>query len=182
MVSFMKLNTWIGDPSSPGTTGCKKVKCGKLCAMVTIFGQKNHWCKLRMMMTFVEVKGQKRSNTVNNALWLQQKNRWCKLRMMMTFGGQRSTEVKYSKQRFVATKLGQKNCWCKLTMMMTFAEVKGQQRSYTVCPRKKLSKIWRHVAQQVTRIWQYPLVEQNVIVFLTFVSNFRKIHWSFHNK
>ena len=26
---------------------------------------------------------------------------------------------------------------------------------YTVCPRKKLSKFWRHVAQKVTRIWQY---------------------------
>ena len=70
-----------------------------ICAMATIFGQKNCWCKLRMMMTFhggqkssevkcgqtmlpnliartaeenlgcltfMEVKGQQRSNTVNN--------------------------------------------------------------------------------------------------------------------
>ena len=41
MVSFIKLNTWIGGPRSPGTTGGKKVKCGKLCTMATIFGQKN---------------------------------------------------------------------------------------------------------------------------------------------
>ena len=27
---------------SPGTTGGKKVRCGKLGAMATIFGQKNH--------------------------------------------------------------------------------------------------------------------------------------------
>ena len=33
-----------------------EVKCGKLCDMATIFGQKNHWCKLGMMMTFMEVK------------------------------------------------------------------------------------------------------------------------------
>ena len=33
-----------------------EVKCGKLCDMVTIFGQNNHWCKLGMMMTFMEVK------------------------------------------------------------------------------------------------------------------------------
>ena len=33
-----------------------EVKCGKLCDMATILGQKNHWCKLGMMMTFMEVK------------------------------------------------------------------------------------------------------------------------------
>ena len=47
-----------------------KVKCGKLCAMATIFGQKNRWCKLRMIMTFMEVKGHQRSNMVNYVLWL----------------------------------------------------------------------------------------------------------------
>ena len=47
-------------------------------------------------------------------------------------GGQRSTEVKYSKQCSMAPKLGQNNCWCKLRMMMTFVEVKGQQRSNIV--------------------------------------------------
>ena len=50
----------------------------------------------------------------------------------------------------------------------------------TVCPRKKLSKFWRHIAQKVTIIWQYPFVEQNVVVFLTCVSNISKIHWSLH--
>ena len=54
------------------------------------------------------------------------------------------------------------------------------QVDYTVCPRKKLSKFWRHVAQKVTRIWQYPLAEQNAIVFLTCAPNIRKIHWSLH--
>ena len=31
---------------------------------------KNNWCKLRMMMTFMEVKGHQRSNVVNNMLLL----------------------------------------------------------------------------------------------------------------
>ena len=47
-----------------------KVKCGKLCAMAIIFGQKSCWCKLRMMMTFIEVKCQQSSNIVNYATWL----------------------------------------------------------------------------------------------------------------
>ena len=47
-----------------------EVKWGKLCAMATIFGQKNPWCKLRMMMTLMEVKGHQRSNGVNYVLWL----------------------------------------------------------------------------------------------------------------
>ena len=47
-----------------------KVKWGKLCAMATIFGQKKRWCKLRMMMTFMEVKGHHRSNGVNYVLRL----------------------------------------------------------------------------------------------------------------
>ena len=47
-----------------------EVKWGKLCAMATIFGQKKRWCKLRMMMTFMEVKGHQRSNGVNYVIWL----------------------------------------------------------------------------------------------------------------
>ena len=59
----------------------------------------------------------------------------------------------------------------------------------TVCPRVKLSKLWttvcprvkllrfrHHIAQKVTRIWQYPFVEQNLVVFLTCVPNISKIH------
>ena len=38
--------------------------------MATIFGQKKPWCKLRMMMTLMEVKGHQRSNGVNYVLWL----------------------------------------------------------------------------------------------------------------
>ena len=47
-----------------------EVKWGKLCAMATIFGQKKPRCKLRMMMTLMEVKGHQRSNVVNYVLWL----------------------------------------------------------------------------------------------------------------
>ena len=45
-----------------------EVKWGKLCAMATIFSQKKHWCKLRMM-TFMKVKSQ-RSKGVNYVIWL----------------------------------------------------------------------------------------------------------------
>ena len=38
--------------------------------MATIFGQKKPWCKLRMMMTLMEVKGHQRLNGVNYVLWL----------------------------------------------------------------------------------------------------------------
>ena len=62
-----KSLTRIGGPGSPGTSGVKNVK---QCSMTTKLGQKNHWCKLKMMMTFTEVKGQQRSNVVNNILWL----------------------------------------------------------------------------------------------------------------
>ena len=47
-----------------------EVKWGKLSAMATIFGQKKPRCKLRMMMTLMEVKGHQRSNGVNYVLWL----------------------------------------------------------------------------------------------------------------
>ena len=47
-----------------------EVKGSKLCAMVTKLGQKNPWCKFKMMMTFMEVKGHQRSNGVNYVLWL----------------------------------------------------------------------------------------------------------------
>ena len=47
-----------------------EVKSDKLCAMVTTLGQKNCWCKQRMMMTSMEVKGHQWSNMVNYVLWL----------------------------------------------------------------------------------------------------------------
>ena len=55
------------DDDLDGGQRSSEVKWGKLCAMATIFGQKNCWCKLRMMMTFTEVKGHQRSNVVNYA-------------------------------------------------------------------------------------------------------------------
>ena len=60
-----------------------EVKCGKLCALVTIFCQKNCWCKLRLMMTFTEVKGHQRSNVVKYALWLSV---WSKELLMQVKG------------------------------------------------------------------------------------------------
>ena len=51
------------DDDFHGGQRLSEVKC-KVSAMATIFGQKSCWCKLRMMMTFVEVKGQQRSNIV----------------------------------------------------------------------------------------------------------------------
>ena len=74
-----------------------EVKWGKLCAMATIFGQKKRLCKLRMMMTLMEVKGHQRSNGVNYVLWLPY---LVKKALMQTEneddldGGQRSSEVK----------------------------------------------------------------------------------------
>ena len=106
------------------------VKWGKLCAMATIFGQKKPWCKLRMMMTFIEVRGHQRSNGVNYVLWATifgQKKHWCKLDDL--YGGQRSSEVKWGKLCAMVTIFGQKKRWCKLRMMMTFIEVRGYQRS-----------------------------------------------------
>ena len=47
-----------------------KVKYSKQCSKATKLGKKNRGCKLRMMTTFVEVKGQQRSNIVKIALWL----------------------------------------------------------------------------------------------------------------
>ena len=120
------------DDDLDGGQRASEVKWGKLCDMATIFDQKNRWCTLRMMMTFMEVKGHQRSNMVTCAMAtiFGQKNCWCKLRMMMTFmevkGHQRSNVVNY------ATKLGRKSSWCKFRMTVTFMEVKGQQRSNTV--------------------------------------------------
>ena len=57
------------DDDLDGGQRSSEVKCGKLCAMATIFGQKKRWCKLRMMI-FMEVKGHQRSNVVNYVIWL----------------------------------------------------------------------------------------------------------------
>ena len=69
--------TWSGeslmqiyDDDLHGGQRSSKVQCGKVCTMVTKLGQKNPWCKFKMMMTLMEVKGHQRSNVVNYALWL----------------------------------------------------------------------------------------------------------------
>ena len=58
------------DDDLDGGQRSSEVKWGKQCAMATIFGLKKPWCKLRMMMTLMEVKGHQRSNGVNYVLWL----------------------------------------------------------------------------------------------------------------
>ena len=74
--TWMIFGMWVGlGPKVrygdlDGGQWSSEVKWGKLCAMATIFGQKKPWCKLRMMMTFMEVKGHQRSNGVNYVLWL----------------------------------------------------------------------------------------------------------------
>ena len=64
------MQAWNDDDLHRGQRS-SEVKCGKLCAMATIFGQKNCWCMFKMMMTFMEVKGQMGSNIVNYVPWLQ---------------------------------------------------------------------------------------------------------------
>ena len=58
------------DDDLDGGQRSSEVKWGKLYAMATIFGQKKRWCKLRMMMIFMEVRGHQRSNVVNYVIWL----------------------------------------------------------------------------------------------------------------
>ena len=58
------------DDDLDGGQRSSEVKWGKLCAMATIFGQKKCRCKLRIMMTLMEVKGYQRSNGANYVLWL----------------------------------------------------------------------------------------------------------------
>ena len=52
----------LGSQVPDGTPGVQNI--------ATKLSPKNRWCKLRMMMTFMEVKGQQRSSIVNYALWL----------------------------------------------------------------------------------------------------------------
>ena len=127
------------DDDLDGGQRSSEVKWGKLCAMATIFGQKKPWCKLRMMMTLMEVKGHQRSNGVSYVLWLPylvKRSTDAKLQADENDddldGGQRSSEVKWGKLCGMATIFCQKKCWCKLRMMTTFMEVKGHQRSNVV--------------------------------------------------
>ena len=89
------------DDDLDGGQRSSEVKWGKLCAMATIFGQKKRWCKLRMMMTLMEVKGHQRSNMVTYGYHI-----WSKELLMQVkndddlHGGQRSSEVKCGKLRY----------------------------------------------------------------------------------
>ena len=91
------LTWWL--PS--GGQRSSEVKYSKLCAMATIFGQKNRWCKLRMMMNFNGQRSKEVKYGIVSAMAtiFGQKHLWCKLRMMMTFmeykGRQRSNIVNY---------------------------------------------------------------------------------------
>ena len=58
------------DDDLDGGQRSSEVKLGKLCAMATIFGQKKPGCKLKMMMTLMEVIGHQRSNGISYVLWL----------------------------------------------------------------------------------------------------------------
>ena len=86
------------DDDLDGGQRSSEVKWGKLCAMATIFGQKKCWCKLRMMMTLMEVKGHQRSNGVNYVLWLPYLVKEALMQAKNDDdldGGQRSSEVKW---------------------------------------------------------------------------------------
>ena len=88
------------DDDLDGGERSSEVKWGKLCAMATIFCQKKCWCKLRMIMTFMEVKGHQSSNVGklcdygyhigSKDLLMQAKND------NDLHGGQKSSEVKYN--------------------------------------------------------------------------------------
>ena len=101
--------------------------------MATIFGQKKRWCKLRIMMTFMEVKGHQRSNGVNYVLGLPYLvNRSPDASWEWWWPWWRSKVIKgvtWGKLCAMATIFGQKKPWCKLRVMMTLIEVKGHQRS-----------------------------------------------------
>ena len=105
-----------------------EVKCSKLCAMVTKLGQKNPWCKFKML-TFMQVKGHQRSNggkLCAMATIFGQKNHWCKFKMMMTF-----MEVKGHMESNIDNYVPwlQNLVRQSVITMMTCIEVKGQQRS-----------------------------------------------------
>ena len=117
------------DDDLHGGQRSSEVKWGKPCAMATIFGQKKPWCKLRMMMTLMEVKGHQRSNEVNYVLWLPYLVKRSADANWEWWWPLWRSEVKCGKLCDMATIFGIKKCWCKLRMVMTFMEVKGHQRS-----------------------------------------------------
>ena len=114
-------------------------KCGKLCDISTIFGQKIRWCKLKMMMmTFMEVKGHQKSNiSCAMATIFGQKNCWCKLRMMMM--NRRYKQKKLISKISVASDFTFSS-YAWLCVIHCFTEVKGHQRSNVANYASKLGR------------------------------------------
>ena len=75
--------------------------------------------------------------------------------------GQRSSEVKCSKLRAMATKLGQKNPWYKF-MIMTFMGVKGHQRSNVINYVLWLPNLVRRIPD-ASLWWWWPAWRSKVI-------------------
>ena len=62
-----KSLAWVWGLGPPGASG---VKNDEQWSITTKLGQKNHCCKLGIMVTFTEVKGHQRSNVINYVLCL----------------------------------------------------------------------------------------------------------------
>ena len=62
--SLMQVCDDDDDDDFHGGQRSSEDKCDEICAMAE-FSQKNHSCKFKMIMTFMEVKGQKGSNIVS---------------------------------------------------------------------------------------------------------------------
>ena len=58
------MQAYDGDDLHEGQNS-SEVKCGKLYTMVPKHGQKNFGCKFKMMIIFMDVKGQMGSNKIN---------------------------------------------------------------------------------------------------------------------
>ena len=85
--------------------------------MAIKLGQINRWCKFRMMATFMEVKGQQRSNIVNNDLWLPNLvRRFADTSLGWLWPSQRSKVSKghNNKQFSIATKLVRRAAYASL--------------------------------------------------------------------
>ena len=135
------------------------------------------------------------------ATWLSNLIRWPPNSVLLGQGLPRNQSVStrgyFAQKCSLATKFSQKNSWgstvskhscldhqlifvpleAQVHQLILYCDVFQYKRGLvnltisfhsTVCPKKK------------TKIWQYPFVEQNVVIFLTFVSNIRKINWSLH--
>ena len=147
------------DDDLHGGQRSSEVKCGKVCATATIFGQKSCWSM--QVKNDDDLHGGQRSTEVKHsklcymAIKLILINRWCKFRMMGTFmevkGHQRPNVVKYVlRLPYLVKRVADQ---CKLRMMMTFMEVKGQQRSNIVNYATWLSNLFWSTADASLGWW-----------------------------